>query len=611
MGKIKTHVSIANWCHPSKSSFDLRPAEVPGMSKAPDDDPTIAWLDKLLEGGIELPGYDPGAGPSRSGNPRRALTLLITGPPGTGKSTLALELSYRWAAECGWHSLYITSESDAEWLRKKAESFHWEKYEEVFLGETHSRLVTIWETGDFHRYFADSVGVLFEHLGKFLGKEVTKIGTQVVELPRPDVVVIDSLNTIEEPHRPEVFKSLQDISTSGPRIVIIIGESGAPEGKVEFWEYISDLVIRLDRRYVSDSAYMLRTIEVIKARQQPHVWGFHQLKIYPPLRKEIAGEELRRAHPYRKEGGIFIFPSIHYYLSVYKRLQPNVVPQLVPTPIQSLNAILNGGFPEGRCTGFIGCRGGHKSHLGYLHLLSRVVQREKAIVVSLRDDEGMARKTMGQILEQELGFKGGLKKLERQDRLEILFYPPGYITGEEFFHRIFMSIKRLKHRDPHAKITLLFNSLDQLSSRFPLCAREQIFVPGIIDMLTAESVTSIFIAVEEKGQPAEQYGLLSMADALLSFNQQRFSRDDYCGHIDEAEGEVKAIRERVGDSRQTIVLRVVRFAGGQAAGDGGILELVDDTVDTSVLSGEKGLHFIPFSPKYSDREGRAEGLIYG
>lgn len=614
MGKIKTHVSVANWCYPQKGSFDLRPAEVPGMSKAPDDAPTIAWLDKLLEGGIELPGYNPGTGPSSAEQPSRALTLLITGPPGTGKSTLALELSYRWAAECGWHSLYITSESDSEWIRKKAETFHWARYDEVFLGEADSRLVTIWETNDFHRYFADSVGVLFEHLGKFLGKEVTRIGTQAVELPLPDVVVIDSLNTLEEPHRPEVFKSLQDILASGPRLLIIIGESGAPAGKVEFWEYVSDLVIRLDRRYVSDSAYMLRTIEVIKARQQPHVWGFHQLKIYPPLHKEVQGEELRRAHPYRKEGGIFIFPSIHYYLSVYKRSHSSGPPSLVPTPIQSLNGILKGGFPEGRCTGFIGCRGGHKSHLGYLHLLGRVIgkEQEKAIVVSLRDDEGMARKTMSQILEQELRFEGSLSQLEGEDRLEILFYPPGYITAEEFFHRVFMSIQRLKQGDPSAKITLLFNSLDQLSSRFPLCAREQIFVPGIIDMLTAESVTSIFIAVEEKGQPAEQYGLLSMADALLSFDQQRFHRDNYCGHIDEARSSVKAVRERVGDSRQTIVLRVVRFAGGQAAGDGGILELVDDTAG-SVLSGESGLHFIPFSPKYSDVDGagaiaRAAGI---
>ena len=119
-------------------------------------------------------------------------------------------------------------------------------------------------------------------------------------------------------------------------------------------------------------------------------------------------------------------------------------------------------------------------------------------------------------------------------------------------------------------------------------------------MLTAESVTSIFIAVEEKGQPAEQYGLLSMADALLSFEQQRFFKADYCGHIREGRSKLKAIPDKIGDERHTTVLRVVRFAGGQAAGAGGILELVDDTAEAAGLSGERGLHFIPFSPKHRE-----------
>lgn len=73
----------------------------------------------------------------------------------------------------------------------------------------------------------------------------------------------------------------------------------------------------------------------------------------------------------------------------------------------------------------------------------------------------------------------------------------------------------------------------------------------------------------------------------------------------EAKSNVKAIEEKIGDVRQTVVSRVVRFAGGQAAGAGGILELVDNKVKGAVLSGAAGLHFIPFSPRHSEMEHRA------
>ena len=628
MPKLTTSISQAFWCNPRRGRDPFEPAVVPSMSAS--DGEAIAWLDKLLDDGIAMP--------EQRAEGRRALTLLVTGPPGSGKSTLAMELCYRWAKDHDKRSLYITSESDDHWIVEKAKSYGWKDVEHIFVGTARKGrrgpapvpLVTIWKTTDFHRYFKFEAQL--PELAKGILQTLTSLlpvsvdpeplhkaweGLQDHELQKKvkveeaHLLVIDSLNTVEATKRGELFEKFVKIASTGPELLVIIAESGGSGGEVEFWEYVSDLVIRLDRRYISD--YMMRTLEVVKARQQAHVWGVHQLKIYQPSpTARRKPEELRRAHPYREEGGIFIFPSIHYYLSVYKRLQPNVHQGSVATPIENLTRILGQGFPKGRCTGFIGCRGGHKSHLGYLHLLSRIVgdERERGIVVSLRDDEGMARKTMEKILKHELGYKGSLEKLETDDRLEILFYPPGYITPEEFFHRMFMSIHRLK-RGGASGMTLLFNSLDQLSSRFPLCARQQIFIPGIIEMLTAEEVTSIFIAVEEQGQPPEQYGLLSMADALLSFQQEKFSKRTYCGHVSESHQETQelsvaerqAAEDKLGEHRQSVVLRVVRFAGGQAAGAGGLLELIEETDDAfDIYGGKTGLQFTPFSAKYAESE---------
>ena len=361
---------------------------------------------------------------------------------------------------------------------------------------------------------------------------------------------------------------------------------------------------------------MVRTIEIVKARNQPHVWGIHQLKIYGPSKlndsnkSNIKYEQIKRAHPFRAEGGIFIFPSIHYYLSTYKRLSPFVWLDHEPTKIKELNKILGGGFPKGRCIGFMGGRGGHKSHLGYQHLLHKVVSKKgQGIVVSLRDDEGMAKKTMQRILDQDFSKDLNIEDYLKEDKLDIIYYPPGYITPEEFFHRLFMAIHRMKRNNPD--ITLLFNSLDQLGSRFPLCAKEAIFIPGIIETLSAESITSIFIGVDEPGQPPEQYGLLSMADLILSFRQHEFESEAYLGHLDKAlkfseklpPTVCNEIKNGLGSKITAVVAHVVRFSGGQAAGAGGILELVEENNSVFKLYDNKeGLYFTPFSPLFSQGE---------
>jgi hypothetical protein len=313
------------------------------------------------------------------------------------------------------------------------------------------------------------------------------------------------------------------------------------------------------------------------------------------------------------QGGIFIFPSIHYVLSVYKRksLLGNI--DYILSPIKGLNKVLGRGFPKGRCTGFIGSRGGHKSHLGYVQVLSTIIDNPnrknrkkpegKGIVVSLRDDEGTTHQAMQSILDQHWPKKRlKLTDLLDQDRLEIMYYPPGYITPEEFFHRMLLSIHRMKRGKSEVHITLLFNSLDQLSSRFPLCSSEHIFVPGIIQMLSAEEVTSIFVAAREPSQYQPEYhGLESLAELLLSFEQKEIPKEEYCKSLYELlpdkKAQVDAIEQSMPNIINAIITRVARFAGGQAAGAEGILELVSKEDLLYRLEGNEGLYCIPRTKK--------------
>src|ERR1700732_4339274 len=162
---LTTNVSQAFWCtHDARSPFQ------PATDPQKDGKKKIAWLDELFEGGIELP--------EAPAHGHRALTLLVTGPPGGGKSTLAMELCYRLAKEQDLSSLYITSETDDQWMIEKAHSFGWKDVDRFFVPQQRARapipLVTIWKTTDFETYLqyqkkmSKPLQMILDSLGKLL-----------------------------------------------------------------------------------------------------------------------------------------------------------------------------------------------------------------------------------------------------------------------------------------------------------------------------------------------------------------------------------------------------------------------------------------------------------
>ncbi len=649
----RTSISQAFWCSTVGNQAAYQPALV---SLNEGEEPDIAcWLDELFEGGLLLP--EEGESP---------LTMLLAGPPGSGKTTLATEFCYRLARDSGQRngdglfSVYLSTDQETHRIIENAQSlgysdakqlivdFDWdenhptkfdinrvavfgrEKVQTVLsnLGDqTSSETITLSQIVEgalsaLNSLFLSSAvpANIIQRLARLRMPLIGQGGDDALSKIRPAILVVDSLNVAGIGEREHFFRQYQSATTPVSKLVVFVLDSGTAGDVHSLWEYACDIVLRLD--YTTMNEYYLRTVEVVKARYQSHIWGKHQLKIYkkpepPATEGREQSSRMRRSFPYRSEGGIFIYPSIHYYLSKYKRRGPESEPAFAETK-PALLGVLNRGLPVGRCTAFIGGRGGHKSHFGYLHLLHRIVgsqqarePEEAALVVSLRDDEKMTASTLAGILDTEFpGARVTLQQLEMSDRLEILYYHPGYITPEEFFNRMFISVQRMKRSG--RRLTVLFNSLDQITSRFPLCAAQKIFIPGIIESLCGEGVTGIFIAVDEAGQPAEQYGLLPMADLILSFYLHRFQFPSYFGHLNEGrqlDHTTGELRERV-DKRQRIgkdseieavVLQVVRFAGGQRAGKRGILELIGKADDLGLYE-RPGLHFTKMSSKHSHGE---------
>ena len=592
----KTDISTVYWS-------DIHNANIEKAKLCLGNEPPheVSWFDELFGKGMKV------------FNENNPVTLLIKGPPGSGKTTFALELCYRLTFK-DIRSTYVSFESKGEQIIKNAKKYNWKQFEKKMqttsLKTPGTSMISICgseEVANWSIYKNKLVRLIKHDLINSLAKlcrielsseTIDKIlenrnlaGVPVEGLNISHVLVIDSLNIIPtDKDKSFIFQEFLKIASlpkNKINLIIFILDGKSGEESNPFWEYMCDNVIELNHH--TDDNYFIRTIEILKSRFQQHILGKHQFKIFD--NPDDIGENINitsRMHPIKPEGGIFIFPSIHFYLSKYRKFQQNnelkydATYPLSFSDFLSINEDKKGGFPKGRCTALIGCRGGHKSHLGYLHILSRLIGKynggelanaanEAAIIISLRDDETMITTTLDGILKNQ--FRDGgwtTKAITDAGRLEILYYPPGYISPEEFIHRIFVSIHKFKYEKNIKNITVIFNSLDQLAARFPLCAKLDIFIPSIIQILIVESITSIFIAVDEKDQPAGQYGLIPMADLILSFHQYQMKQSEYNSILD--------IQEPVpvfGMCRDEIILTVERFAGGKKAGDKGLLELND------------------------------------
>jgi KaiC/GvpD/RAD55 family RecA-like ATPase len=646
-------------------AFLEKPDGVPGQQR-PDpassiDAPTLCWLDRLLLGGIVIP-------PELADH--RALTILFSGPPGTCKSTLATELSYRLAQQ-GKRCAYLSSESPAVWLIDNAISFGWDDSRFGPLGESAQPGVV-------------SVASVAQAVdpGRSLTGKARRVGANsrvspltgfANQLPlirklaasrdsRLDLLVLDSLDIEDPKDRDSFFSTVSVATTSGAKILLIVmdgprtGQTSGPS------DYIADMIFRFDRTYDAVSGYMLIHLEILKARYQPHILGRHQLKVYrkplvsnetPPTRDDLERE--MRAHPYLKsEGGIFIFPSVHYLSSIYKRLDPYERSHEISSSLSTTTCTSSrfkgiekvfSGYPQGRSTALIGSRGTYKSHLAYVELLSRVIAEphSRGLIVSLRDDEGVTRRTLAQILATDHHFAGietyqdeetrvvehrQRLKIEEDGKLEILYLAPGYITAEEFLHRLLVTVSRLKespnsHKNttpaPPPNLSVLFNSFDQLRSRFPLCARESMLIPAIVQMLDAEKVTSFFVAAKPHGQHDGLYGIESTAELILEVERNVYETTAYLECIENTIGLLEltdildqkvrfndpagrtpiSVREALGKRRRVVTMDVIRYPGCEAMGRRGFLELVSphDEALFQLYDGLCGLHFIPGAPQ--------------
>jgi hypothetical protein len=163
---------------------------------------------------------------------------------------------------------------------------------------------------------------------------------------------------------------------------------------------------------------------------------------------------------------------------------------------------------------------------------------------------------------------------------------------------------------PGAKVTLIFNSVEQLSSRFPLCTQEPIFIPSIVQMLGAEDVSSFFVAADSCETPSatSSYGLETVAELILRFERKAMSKKNYLASLAKAGMQARWPKTEDGFfPRQVSKITVNRFAGGRAAGAFGYLDLVEDKSHPLAGARSVALHrlvYLPSTPNEDEERKR-------
>jgi hypothetical protein len=386
-------------------------------------------------------------------------------------------------------------------------------------------------------------------------KELPQKFTFQTESLKPNIIVIDSLNVLGNQidwNGLNVFRAIESHLKDKCWILVLVQNWEHDCDHDPSFAFMADIETRFYVKTTKD--YFLNYIRIVKMRFQEHARGEHLLKVYGAPTVATAANSMPawdRIGLDRKKGGVYIMPSIHRHLSGLGDAPSiearSAFPANIEVPINGLNNLLElgknsagesiFGLPKHCCTTLIGARGAMKSHVAYLTLIKHLQQGNGStygIMLSLRDDVVAAVNTLEQICVQEGTDAKLIQGWRDESRLDIVYFPPGYLPPHEFMHRVYVSIEGMVRRHEQSdgrEILCVLNGIDHLAARHPLCAEEKMFVPALICYMTRTFVTSIVIAADDAralpgdARPVDDAGLLPMAELLIRFKTVEQGKD--------------------------------------------------------------------------------------
>ena len=451
----------------------------------------VSGLDAILGGGLP---------------PRRL--YLLDGSPGTGKTTLALQLLLAGVAR-GEPGLYVTLSESREELREVAVSHGWS-----LDG------IDVFELPDEDIDATRESYTLF-HPAEVELQEVIDRMFAAVERSGARLVVLDSLSEMRLLARdPLRFRrqilALKQFFASRGCTVLLLDDKTAPEGDLQLHS-LAHGVIQLEHIALEYGAER-RRLQVLKLRGRRFLGGFHDFRI--------------------RTGGLAVYPRIQRQDSASQE----VTGESLPSGSAELDTLLGGGLPRGTSILVTGPAGTGKSVLATQYACAAATRGEK-VRFYLFDER------LGTFTLRANGLGMDIREFMSDGRLSVCQVEPTERSPGEFAHDVVRAVE-----DDGVQM-VVNDSINGYLQSMPEERLLPVQIHELLSYLAGRNVTSVLTLVQRGifGSPVDEAADVSyLADTvvLLRYFEVR-------GTVRQA---ISVVKKRSGNHERTI--RECRVAKG-------------------------------------------------
>jgi circadian clock protein KaiC len=321
----------------------------------------------------------------RGGLPQGCLSL-VSGTPGTGKTTLAMQFLLHGVAR-GERCLYVTLSETRREIDMVARSHGWN------LTNLHMK-----ELGPSERSFAASAQLTVFNPSEVELGETTEAMIAAVEAVRPQRVVIDSLSELRLiaqnslRYRRQVLAMKQFFAGHDCTVLLLDDQTGSAED--DHLQSIAHGVVVLEQ-LVNQFGAERRRLRISKMRGVPFRGGYHDFCI--------------------RRGGLDVYPRLVASEHVGEFTDRNV-----PTGNARLDQLLNGGLPTGTSTLLIGPAGTGKSTVSTQIAVASAARGERAAIFAFDENRSTFRSRSRKLgMDVDAALASGLVSLQQVDPAEL------------------------------------------------------------------------------------------------------------------------------------------------------------------------------------------------